>query len=223
MFLFLLIVFSPKPETINAYAWFVMATTLLMAVWWATEAIPLPITALLPLVLFPLFNVSTFQEVATPYSNQNIYLFLGGFILALGIESSNLHRRLALNILYRASLTGSKLIGIFMIISAVISMWILNTATTLMLLPIALAVSKSVIESIENVSTSNKKNFEVALLLGIAYAATIGGMATLVGTAPNIIFAGFMQETYNIEISFLEWMKIGLPLSSKRGSHLPPT
>ena len=213
LILFFSIILSPHPTSIPVAGWYVLASAVLMAVWWGTEAIPLPITALLPLILFPSFNIGSFQEIASPYANQNIYLFLGGFILALAIESSNLHRRLALNILCRVGLTGANLVAAFMFISAMISMWIINTATTLMLLPIALAISKSVLEMVTESNTTNKKNFEIALLLGIAYAATIGGMATLVGTAPNIIFAGFMQETYNIQISFFDWMKIGLPIS----------
>jgi len=213
LILFFSIILSPHPTSIPVAGWYVLASAVLMAVWWGTEAIPLPITALLPLILFPSFNIGSFQEIASPYANQNIYLFLGGFILAVAIESSNLHRRLALNILCRVGLTGANLVAAFMFISAMISMWIINTATTLMLLPIALAISKSVLEMVTESNTTNKKNFEIALLLGIAYAATIGGMATLVGTAPNIIFAGFMQETYNIQISFFDWMKIGLPIS----------
>jgi len=213
LILFLFIFFSEHPDSISRAAWLVLATALLMAIWWGSEAIPLAVTSLLPLVLFPLFNIGSFQEIAQPYANQNIYLFLGGFILALAIESSNLHRRLALNILSRASLTGANLIGSFMLMSAFISMWIINTATTLMLLPIALAISKSVLDMVKGSNAENKQNFEIALLLGIAYSATIGGMATLVGTAPNIIFAGFMQESYGIEVSFLTWMKIGLPIS----------
>ena len=163
---------------------------------------------------FPLLQVTDFKAAALPYANPNIYLFMGGFILALGIESSGLHKRLALKMLILVGNSGAKLVGGFMLVSAVISMWVMNTSTTLMLLPIGLAVCASVAETIPNFSAKQRKNFETSLLLGIAYAASIGGMSTLVGTAPNIIFAAFMLETYGIEISFIDWMKLGVPIAS---------
>jgi len=138
---------------------------------------------------------------------------MGGFILALGIESSGLHKRLALKMLIAVGNSGAKLVGGFMLVSASISMWVMNTSTTLMLLPIGLAVCASVAETIPDFSAKERKCLETSLLLGIAYAASIGGMSTLVGTAPNIIFVGFIQETYGIEISFVDWMKLGVPLA----------
>ena len=139
---------------------------------------------------------------------------MGGFILALGIESSGLHKRLALKMLIAVGNSGAKLVGGFMLVSAIISMWVMNTSTTLMLLPIGLAVCASVAETIPNFSQTDKRNFEISLLLGIAYAASIGGMSTLVGTAPNIIFTGFMLETYGLDISFTDWMKLGVPIAT---------
>lgn len=211
---FFIILFSPHPESLSSAGWTVAAIALLMAIWWATEAVPVPVTALLPLALFPLLGVNDIKTTALPYANPNIYLFLGGFILALGIESSGLHKRLALRMLITIGSSGAKLVGGFMLVSAVISMWVMNTSTTLMLLPIGLAVCATVAQTIPNFSSKERKHFEVSLLLGIAYAASIGGMSTLVGTAPNIIFVGFMQETYGLEISFIDWMKLGVPLSA---------
>ena len=211
---FFFILFSPNPESLSSVGWAVAAVTLLMAIWWATEAVPVAVTALLPLACFPMLGVTDFKTAALPYANPNIYLFMGGFILALGIESSGLHKRLALKMLIAVGNSGAKLIGGFMMVSAIISMWVMNTSTTLMLLPIGLAVCASVAETIPNFSQTDKRNFEISLLLGIAYAASIGGMSTLVGTAPNIIFAGFMLETYSLEISFTDWMKLGVPIAT---------
>ena len=211
---FFFILFSPNPESLSSVGWAVAAVTLLMAIWWATEAVPVAVTALLPLACFPMLGVTDFKTAALPYANPNIYLFMGGFILALGIESSGLHKRLALKMLIAVGNSGAKLIGGFMLVSAIISMWVMNTSTTLMLLPIGLAVCASVAETIPNFSQRDRRNFEISLLLGIAYAASIGGMSTLVGTAPNIIFVGFMQETYGLEISFTDWMKLGVPIAT---------
>lgn len=211
---FFIILFSPHPESLSSAGWTVAAIALLMAIWWATEAVPVSVTALLPLALFPLLGVNDIKTTALPYANPNIYLFMGGFILALGIESSGLHKRLALRMLITIGSSGAKLVGGFMLVSAVISMWVMNTSTTLMLLPIGLAVCATVAQTIPNFSSQERKHFEISLLLGIAYAASIGGMSTLVGTAPNIIFVGFMQETYGLEISFIDWMKLGVPLSA---------
>ena len=211
---FFFILLSPNPESLSSVGWAVAAVTLLMAIWWATEAVPVAVTALLPLACFPMLGVTDFKTAALPYANPNIYLFMGGFILALGIESSGLHKRLALKMLIAVGNSGAKLIGGFMLVSAIISMWVMNTSTTLMLLPIGLAVCASVAETIPNFSQRDRRNFEISLLLGIAYAASIGGMSTLVGTAPNIIFAGFMQETYDLQISFTDWMKLGVPIAT---------
>ena len=211
---FFFILFSPNPESLSSVGWAVAAVTLLMAIWWATEAVPVAVTALLPLACFPMLGVTDFKTAALPYANPNIYLFMGGFILALGIESSGLHKRLALKMLIAVGNSGAKLIGGFMLVSAIISMWVMNTSTTLMLLPIGLAVCASVAETIPNFSQRDRRNFEISLLLGIAYAASIGGMSTLVGTAPNIIFVGFMQETYGLQISFTDWMKLGVPIAT---------
>ena len=214
VFVFLLLLILPIPSGLNTSAWSVAAVVTLMAIWWATEAIPVPVTALLPLALFPLLDVVSFKEAALPYANPNIYLFLGGFMLALAIERSGLHKRMALRMIIASGSNGSKLIGGFMLVAALISMFVMNTSTTLMLLPIGLAVCSVVSTTIPGISISETKFFDTALMLGIAYAATIGGMSTLVGTAPNIVFSAFMLETYNVEISMSDWMTLGVPLAA---------
>jgi len=214
VFVFLLLLILPIPNGLNASAWSVAAVVTLMAIWWATEAIPVPVTALLPLALFPLLDVVSFKEAALPYANPNIYLFLGGFMLALAIERSGLHKRMALRMIIASGSDGSKLTGGFMLVAALISMFVMNTSTTLMLLPIGLAVCSVVSTTIPGISSSETKFFDTALMLGIAYAATIGGMSTLVGTAPNIVFSAFMLETYNVEISMSDWMTLGVPLAA---------
>ena len=195
-------------------AWFVLAILLLMAIWWATEAIPVAVTALIPLALFPILGISTFQETAAPFADKNIYLFLGGFILALGIEASGLHKRMALKMIILMGTNGSALIGSFMLVAALVSMFVMNTSTTLMLLPIGLAVCTVVAQTIPNISDQQQRYFDTALMLGIAYAATIGGMSTIIGTAPNIVFVQFMNNQFGVDISFLDWMKIGVPVAA---------
>lgn len=203
----------PAPEGLSPEGWSVAAIVSLMAIWWATEAIPVAVTALLPLALFPLIGIVSFKEAAIPYANPNIYLFLGGFMLALAIERSGLHKRMALHMIIAAGSSGPKLIAGFMTIAALISMFVMNTSTTLMLLPIGLAVCSVVSNTIPGLTEKEITYFDTSLMLGIAYAATIGGMSTLVGTAPNIVFSAFMQETYGIEISMIEWMTLGVPLA----------
>ena len=211
---FTLMLFMPAPEGLTENAWKVAAIVSLMAIWWATEAIPVPVTALLPLALFPLFQITSFKSAALPYANPNIYLFLGGFMLAIAIERSGLHKRMALKMILAAGSSGMKLIGGFMLVAALISMFVMNTSTTLMLLPIGLAVCSVVATTIPGLNDQDKKFFDTALMLGIAYAATIGGMSTLVGTAPNIVFSAFMLETYGVEISMIDWMSLGVPLAA---------
>ena len=213
VFLFFGIILLPSPSGLTESAWLVAAVALLMVTWWATEAIPIPVTSLLPLALFPILGVTSIETAALPYANKNIYLFLGGFLIALSIERSGLHKRLALLMIRRLGSDGPKLIGGFMLVSAFISMWVMNTSTTLMLLPIGLAICSVVAKTVPNMSEKDKNNFDKALLLSIAYAATIGGMSTLVGTAPNIVFSSFMLEVYRLDISMIDWMKLGVPVS----------
>ncbi|WP_438985640.1 SLC13 family permease [Aequoribacter sp.] len=194
-------------------AWRVAAVGLWMGIWWATEAIPVPATAFLPLVCFDLLGIAPIAKAAQSYAHPIIYLFLGAFILALAVERWNLHKRIALMILSQTGTDGARLILGFMVVAAVLSMWMTNTSTTMMLMPIAVSVAAVVTENMERASERDKRNFQIALLLGLAYAATIGGLATLVGTPPNILLAGFLVDTYGIEISFLNWMLVGVPVS----------
>ena len=212
--IFLIMMFSPAPSGLGDVGWDVAAVAVLMAIWWATETVPVAITALLPLALFPLLGVTSFEDAAVPYANKNIYLFLGGFMLALGIENSGLHKRIALKMIISVGSSGKRLVGGFMLVAALISMWVMNTSTTLMLLPIGLAVCGVMAETIPGLTDKDKSNFDTALLLGIAYAATIGGMSTLIGTAPNIVFSAFMEDTYGIKISMVDWMMLGVPLAA---------
>ncbi len=212
LLLFFSIVLNPTPESLSTEGWHVAAVALLMAAWWGTEAVPLPVTALIPLAALPLLQVSSLKETAISYANPHIFLFLGGFILALAIQRSGLHKRLALSVVSKVNASAGSIVGAFMCISFFISMWVMNTSTTLMLLPICLAICVNIKEALPGLSNKQIKNFEIALFLGIAYASSIGGMSSLIGTAPNIVFAGFMQENFNIDISFLDWMKIALPI-----------
>ena len=219
-FLFFTLLASP-PEGLSQSGWHVTGVVLLMASWWATEALPLPVTAFVPLALFPLLGIydfsdasnpakSAFTKAAAPYAHPNVFLFLGGFILALAIEKVNLHKRIALKMLLSIGTDAKYLIGGFMLVSAFISMWIMNTSTTLMLLPIGLAIA-GVVRKTTNLD-KDFLNFQTALLLGIAYAATIGGISTPIGTAPNIVVISLIQEQ-GLEVSFNQWMLLALPIS----------
>ncbi|MAV74494.1 MAG: anion transporter, partial [Cellvibrionales bacterium TMED21] len=170
-------------------AWLVAGVAIWMAVWWSTEAIPVPATAFLPLVLFPMIEVAPIRAVAQSYSHPTIYLFLGAFILALSVEKWGLHRRIALWVLSRTGTDARALILGFMVAGALLSMWMTNTSTTMMLLPIAVSVSALVIEKAVTASETQKRQFQVALLLALAYSTTIGGMSTLIGTPPNAFLA----------------------------------
>lgn len=207
--LFILILLLPTPEGMSSEAWKTIAVTVLIAVWWISEAIPIPATALLPIVLFPILGVAPINESAAPYSNPIIFLFLGGFIIAIALQTSNLHKRIALSIIHFVGTKPSSIILGFIIASAFLSMWVSNTATAVMMLPIAMSVINTA--SKEADQNTSLKNFKVALLLSIAYACNIGGIGTLIGTPPNALFAAYMLEQYNIEISLAKWMSIGVP------------
>ena len=205
-----MLLISPA-EGMPVLAWRTAAVGVLMAIWWITEAIPIPATALLPLVLFPLLGVATIAQTTGPYANPVIYLFLGGFLLAMALESCGLHRRMALWILSVVGTRPANLIWGFMAGTAFISMWVSNTATVVMMLPMATSVIALARGAIEG-ERAKVGPFEVALLLGIAYAANIGGLGTLIGTPPNALLAGFMLESYGVRIGFGEWMLLGVPL-----------
>lgn len=204
---FVLLVLSPKPDAINIDAWHVVAIAALMAVWWATEAIPVPATSMVPLVLLPMMGVSSAREASNPYTDPVIFLLLGGFIAAMAMQRWGLHRRIALNILARAGGHPAALIGGFMIASALLSMWISNTATTLMMVPIALSVAETVLGD-----KVFEHRFTIALLLGCAWASSIGGLGTIIGTPPNAFVVAFMEQETGKAISFLDWMLFGVPV-----------
>ena len=209
-----LMIFSGAPDDLATSAWRTAAMGSWMAIWWATEAVPLAVTALLPLVLFPLLGIASIQATSAPFANKVIYLFLGGFIVALAMQRWDLHRRIALTVLQHTGGSGRSLVGGFMLASAFLSMWVMNTSTTMMMLPIAVSIIAVIHDSVEGLDDKAKRDFQYSLLLGVAYAATIGGMSTLVGTAPNAMLAAFMLETYGTEIDFARWMMIGVPLSA---------
>jgi sodium-dependent dicarboxylate transporter 2/3/5 len=196
-----------------------LSVTVWMATWWITEAVPISITALLPLALFPLGGILSARETSAAYGSEAIFLFLGGMLLAQAMERSRLHRRIALTVIRFTGSSGRSLILGFMVATAVVSMWVSNTASTVMVLPVALATLKTLIPE-QNAEASpqqvvqQRHRFAKALLLGIAYAASIGGMGTLVGSPPNLVFAGMIDQLFPQAppISFFDWMKIGIPM-----------
>lgn len=209
-----LMLLAGGPDDLDPLAWRTAAVGVLMASWWASEAIPIAATALVPIVLFPWLGIGSIQEATAPYSNKVIYLFLGGFVLAFAMQRWNLHKRIALNVLRVAGGDGRSLIGGFMLASALLSMWVMNTSTTMLLLPIAVSIIAVINGSMSGLGDRERNDFQYALLLGVAYGATIGGMSTLVGTAPNALFAAFIQDNYGTPIDFARWMLIGVPLSA---------
>ena len=210
----IVVMLLPTPEGLTPEAHKTAALFLLMGIWWATEAVPVAVTALVPLALFPMLGIVDIQSAANPYANKTIYLFFGGFLIATAIQKWDLHKRIALFVLEYAGSNGASLILGFMLTAALISMWVMNTATTIMLLPIGLAVITVVKETVKGLSDQEIESFQLALLLGIAYGATIGGMSTLIGTGPNGMLAAFMADNYDLDISFVDWMKVGVPLSA---------
>jgi sodium-dependent dicarboxylate transporter 2/3/5 len=196
-------------------AWRVAGVAALMAVWWITEALPIPVTALVPIVAFPLAGLASIEEAAAPYANPLMFLFLGGFMLALALERWNLHRRLALTILKRFGARPAALVAGFMIATASLSMWVSNTATAMMMLPIALSVIGLLhAHGVAALPPDEDRNFAVALLLGVAYGASIGGLGTLIGTPPNALLAAYMANSYGISVGFGQWMLLGVPLAA---------
>jgi len=190
----------------------VIAVAIWMIIWWISEAVSISVTALLPLILFPLLKIMPLVEVGANYGSPIIFLFFGGFVLALALEKVNLHKRIALNIIRITGTTPNKVILGFMIATASLSMWISNTASTVVMLPIAMSVIGLLIHD-EDGFTKDDRNFALNVMLGIAFSANAGGIATVIGTPPNSILIGLLENEYNIEISFLKWMTIGLPFS----------
>ncbi|KPM32345.1 Sodium-dependent transporter [Croceitalea dokdonensis DOKDO 023] len=190
----------------------VLAVAAWMLIWWITEAVSISVTALLPLLLFPLLNILPIAEVGANYGSPIVFLFFGGFVMALALEKVNLHKRIALNIIRLTGTTPNKVVLGFMIATASLSMWISNTASTVVMLPIALSVINLLVNDADGF-TKNDQNFSLSVMLGIAFSANAGGIATVIGTPPNSVLIGLLENEYDIQISFLKWMSLGLPFS----------
>jgi sodium-dependent dicarboxylate transporter 2/3/5 len=209
--LFFLIQFLPI-TLVSDKADAVIAVAIWMVIWWITETVNIAVTALLPLILFPLLKVMPIADVGANYGSPIIFLFFGGFVLALALEKVNLHKRIALNIVKLTGTTPEKVVLGFMLATAFMSMWISNTASTVVMLPIAISVIKLLIDDKDGFTKADK-NFALSIMLGIAFAANAGGIATVIGTPPNSVLIGLLENQYNIQISFLTWMSFGLPFS----------
>lgn len=209
---FTLITLLFHPKGLNDAANAVLASAVWIAIWWITEALPIAVTALLPIVLFPLAGGMGLSETTASYGHKYVFLYIGGFILAIAIEKWRLHRRIALTII---RIVGSNVVNIilgFMIATAFLSMWISNTATSVMILPVGMAIVSQLRDNPDTIENENLI-FGKALMLSIAYSASIGGMATLIGTPPNLVLAGIIKQTYNVEITFSQWFMFGFPIS----------
>jgi sodium-dependent dicarboxylate transporter 2/3/5 len=218
LFLVILLIPTGDPVTqkdLSPQAKKTAAVAALMAVWWISEAIPIYVTALVPIVLFPLLGVADIRDVTSPYANHFVFLMMGGFFIAMAMQRWRLERRIALHIIRMFGANPRSLILGFMSATAFISMWISNTATTMMMMPIGLGILIQVQEGIKEQDKRYLANFGIALMLGIAYAANVGGIGTLVGTFPNGVFAGYIEENLKEmpRISFATWLKIGLPVT----------
>ncbi|WP_100639628.1 SLC13 family permease [Marinobacter salexigens] len=208
---FLLVtVLLPPPESMTPEAWSALGLMLLMATWWSTEAIPIPATALLPIVLVPGLGLGSISQATSPYANPIIFLFLGGFTLGLAMQRWELHRRIALMTLKAVGNEPKRQIAGFMLATAFLSMWVSNTATAIMMLPIGL----SVIAMMGNGQHENVQRYATALLLAIAYSASVGGIATLIGTPPNALLAAYLSETQGVSVGFAQWMLLGVPVAA---------
>lgn len=206
-----------NPDGLSGAGVAVLASTLWIATWWITEAIPIPAASLLPIILFPLTGGLDIDTTASSYGSDTIFLFMGGFIIALAMEKWGLHKRIALSIIHAIGTSTERIVLGFMVATGFLSMWISNTATAMMMVPIGLAIIYQVSQSVkdnENIDTTPENfAFGKALMLGIAYSASIGGLGTIIGTPPNTIMVGFISETYGIDISFAQWMLFGVPIA----------
>jgi len=207
--LFAGLLLMPQPEGMAPEAQRLAAVAAWMAVWWISEAVPIPATALLPIVLYPLLGIMPAGKVTDSYAHHLIYLFMGGFMIAVSMERWNLHRRIALQVIRAVGTAPARLVLGFMLATALLSMWISNTATAMMMVTIGIAVLKQLLPD----GRHQSEPLGTALMLGIAYAASIGGVATLIGTPPNAILAGVLHQNYGVELRFADWMRFALPLS----------
>lgn len=205
--LLLLTIILPPPATeMSQAAWMVTGLMAWMVLWWITEIVPIPVTSLLPMIFIPLLGIDKLDAATSPYAHPLIFLFFGGFFLSIAMEKTNLHRRIALKALSLVGTSPSLQIAALMGVTAFLSMWMSNTATSVMMLPIGLSI-------IAMANASTQDQFGKAVLLGIAYSASIGGVATLIGTPPNALLAAYMSKSYGIQISFADWMILGMPLA----------
>ena len=210
--LFVLTLLFLQTDGLDQNGIFVVAAALWIATWWVTEAIPIPATSLLPLVLFPMGGIMTNQDTASFYGDDIVFLFLGGFLLAVAMEKWNLHTRIALSIIKAIGTTTATILLGFMISTALLSMFVSNTAAVMIMIPIGLAIIKEA-HSLSTPSVQDDvKIFEKSLVLAIGYAGTIGGLGTLIGTPPLIILAGQMKQIFDVEMNFAQWMLVGVPV-----------
>lgn len=215
--LFALILLLFPADVISPKAPAVLALAAWMLTWWVTEAVPIPVTAFLPLIGFPLLGVMKISTATAPYANPIIFLFMGGFMIALALEKHRLHERIALNLVRLTGTSGNGIILGFMLATAFLSMWISNTATAMMMLPIATSVTRLIISDSGNyhqIANKGERNFALGLMLSIGYASSLGGMATIIGTPPNVVFAGILNDMFQIKISFAEWFIVGFPVAT---------
>ncbi|TAL46394.1 MAG: DASS family sodium-coupled anion symporter, partial [Chitinophagaceae bacterium] len=206
-----MLIYFLNPFGVNANACKALAIAGLMITWWVSEAMPMPVVALLPIILFPLLKISSLDETVKPYADKVIFLFMGGFMLGLAIEKWNLHRRIALNIVRLTGTSGNRIVLGFILATGLLSMWLSNTATTMMMFPIALSVIHVMKENKHE--GGNVANFSLTLMLAIAYASNIGGISTIIGTPPNVAYVGYIEKTYHTNIDFINWMLICTPLA----------
>ena len=211
--IFLYTLLSPAPEGFAGTSWPVLGLTLWMALWWALEAVPLAATALLPLIVVPLVGVPQPKQVLAEYANPSVMLLIGGMLMALAMERWRLHERMAFAIMRRVGVEPRRLVLGMMVATAFVSMWVSNTSTALMMLPVAIAIALLAAPA-DRVGTAiggDAQNFSAAMVLAVAYGATIGGMGTLIGTPTNALVQGFMARNFGVDISFVEWLAFGLP------------
>ncbi|MCD6013860.1 MAG: hypothetical protein K0Q79_3722 [Flavipsychrobacter sp.] len=208
LFLFFLFV---NPFDLSPQATKVAAVAALMITWWVSEAMPMPVVALLPLILFPSMGISKIDEAAAPYANPIIFLFLGGFLIGLAIEKWNLHKRIAMNIVRITGTSGDRIVLGFIIATGFLSMWLSNTATTMMMFPIAMSVIKVMEDN--HKGPGNLHNLSICLMMAIAYASNLGGMATIIGTPPNVAYVAFLEKHNHYTFDFREWMMVCAPLA----------
>ncbi|MCC6600069.1 MAG: DASS family sodium-coupled anion symporter [Crocinitomicaceae bacterium] len=208
-----ILLWSINPFGLEPAAAIVSGIVVWMLLWWVTETVPMAVTSLLPILLFPLFGVMKLEDVCQPYGDKFVFLFLGGFIIALAMEKWNVHRRIALKIIHMTGTRPNRIVFGFMLASFLISMWISNTATALMMFPIAMSVITLLMGKADHSHDRGRKNFSTSILLSIAYGASIGGIGTLVGSPPNAAMAGVLETNHQVTITFFDWMVYGFPFA----------